>query len=601
MSRESRRWRTGLLLACGFVAILVLYLHLSCTPLLPWCASTVGMSVEYGPSTSYLVTTVKPRGPAAQVGLRSGDRIDRREVSFATRWWLEAIRNSYSLPVGERLRVAAHRDDQVFDSTIVAQKGLSTWEIAWQLWAQDLGLLWCIAFAAVLASRRPDLVEARLLSLILICFAMGPLTDMGLVPWPLVDFLIYSLGAVVLFRAAPVALFVILTAQFAPPLSRVRTFLIVATLGFLLLGLASDEAQQIFLFLLPLRTQSMDIVLGYAYGIAFFLSALSGVAAFIAAKGSERTRVGWITAFIAPLWVGFAVLFIAEPSGSATSFLNIALFAFSWIMPAGLTYAVLARRCLDIGYVLNRAAVFGALSTLVLGVFILVEWALGEWVTDISRTTGTIVNLSVALALGLSIRYAHRRVEYVVDRVFFRKRHEDEVALRRFASESEFITDRETVLDRTVDVITRHADAGGVQILGLDGDGRYMFLRGPQDASVSENDPALLALMTRHDPIDLHVYETVIRGERAFPMVVRGQLLGALICDAKQNGEAYAPDESEAIGAIAHSVGAALSARPRKDSDAQLRLLEIQERLLEEVRLLRLELKASSRQAIPGD
>ena len=39
----------------------------------------------------------------------------------------------------------------------------------------------------------------------------------------------------------------------------------------------------------------------------------------------------------------------------------------------------------------------------------------------------------LALALGLSMRFLHHRVDSFVDSVFFRKRHDNERALRRFA------------------------------------------------------------------------------------------------------------------------------------------------------------------------
>jgi len=61
--------------------------------------------------------------------------------------------------------------------------------------------------------------------------------------------------------------------------------------------------------------------------------------------------------------------------------------------------------------------------------------------------------------------------------------------------------------------------------------------------------------------VDLHTIESAIEGEFAYPMVARGQLIGALVVGSKPNSESYAPDESDAIARIAriaHSVGNAL-------------------------------------------
>jgi GAF domain-containing protein len=38
-------------------------------------------------------------------------------------------------------------------------------------------------------------------------------------------------------------------------------------------------------------------------------------------------------------------------------------------------------------------------------------------------------------------------------------------------------------------------------------------------------------------------------------MIVRGRLIGALVCGVKKGSQTYAPDEREALEAMAHSVG----------------------------------------------
>ncbi len=70
----------------------------------------------------------------------------------------------------------------------------------------------------------------------------------------------------------------------------------------------------------------------------------------------------------------------------------------------------------------------------------------------------------------------------------------------------------------------------------------------------------------------------MLRGEFAFPMVSRGTLVGVLVCAAKRNGEAYAPDESEALLALAHGVGTALDVlSTQRDQSNELVLRELAE------------------------
>jgi GAF domain-containing protein len=144
--------------------------------------------------------------------------------------------------------------------------------------------------------------------------------------------------------------------------------------------------------------------------------------------------------------------------------------------------------------------------------------------------------------------------------VFFRKRHDDEAALRRFAHESSYITDRAILLERTEREVKEHTSAEDVAILVRDGSASYASTSNGERVTISENDPGILALRAWHKPVDLHaVSESELRGEYAFPMISRGELVGVLICGAKHDNEVYAPDESDALLTLAHGVGTTLA------------------------------------------
>jgi hypothetical protein len=224
-----------------------------------------------------------------------------------------------------------------------------------------------------------------------------------------------------------------------------------------------------------------------------------------------------------------------------------------------LTYAAVSRRLIDIGFVLNRTVVFAILSTIVIGAFVLAEWAASAWFVGATHTTSADIGIVVALVLGLSLRYIHRYVERFVDRVFFWKRHADEAALRRFAHESAYITDPSVLLDRTVREVMDHTGAERAMVLVRDGSASYVSAADGERTTISENDPALVALRAWHKAVDLHsIPDSQLRGEYAFPMVSRGELVGALVCGAKHDNEVYAPDESDALLTLAHGVGTTL-------------------------------------------
>ena len=172
---------------------------------------------------------------------------------------------------------------------------------------------------------------------------------------------------------------------------------------------------------------------------------------------------------------------------------------------------------------------------------------------------------ALALALGLSIHPIHVRVDRLIDASFFRKRHEAEQALRTFAKEAAFITDPDTLIVRSREVLERNADCSWVDIALFDGVSRY--------GDVDENDPAIVTLRTSHQMVNLHSTDSVLRGEFAFPMSARGRLVGVLVIGPKRLGESYAPDECEAIAALAHGVGMAfdvLTVRRESAQDSRL-------------------------------
>ncbi|HEY1882259.1 MAG TPA: GAF domain-containing protein [Candidatus Cybelea sp.] len=239
------------------------------------------------------------------------------------------------------------------------------------------------------------------------------------------------------------------------------------------------------------------------------------------------------------------------------------------------TFALLKRRVLDLEFVVSRTLVVATVSLIVVAAFVLLEWLLGSAVANVSHTTGLIANGALALALGLSLDYIHKRVDTFIETLFFWKRREDERALLDFSREAAYVTDSGDLVDRAIETVQRHTDARTGAIL-LDGAGAYTAARSYGNgvpAAVSENDGAILALKAWRQPLDPHHYSTALPGALALPMLARGRLLGVLLLGERAAGEAYAPDEVQALSALAQSVGSALDglSMHRDDSIAALR------------------------------
>ena len=110
------------------------------------------------------------------------------------------------------------------------------------------------------------------------------------------------------------------------------------------------------------------------------------------------------------------------------------------------------------------------------------------------------------------------------------------------------MTTRDALFDHAIGKLREHTDARNAALL-VDGDGRYVAARWfgeSEPPTTSENDEAILALKSRHKPVDPHRYDSAIAGDLVLPMFVRGRLVGAVVCGPRSRGEAYAPDEVDA-------------------------------------------------------
>jgi hypothetical protein len=476
---------------------------------------------------------------AAQLGggIRHGDVIDLRTSSLQDRYWIE-------------LRPLSGRQ-----ITLPVAEPTSRTLTQWVLYAYPILSFWLALFAALIAWRRPKTPDLWLLTTALAADAIFLLTgNLWATPWVWMSVAADFYGG--LADPLTAALWVAFASCFARPLSRIRRVL--QWLSYLAAAIAAAQgiAGSIGFITLRFDPNAGAITSPIPSYVLTVTALVTTIFAIAASRGAERQRAMWTLVPLAlllslPSDITYAIVFsLAPPSYLVTNLYYIVQSWISFLAPVALTYAALSRRLIDVGFVLNRAAVFSGVSIIVVGLFMLVEWVLGTWFGRVSHMTNVAIGAALAIGLGFSVRAIHTRVDRVLDHVFFRKRHEDEMAIRTFAEEVADVTDDTALLQRAKETLAVHADASFVTIAVNDGRGRYR--------DVSENDPAIAAMRDRRKALDLQTLSTELRGEFAYPMVSRGRLVGVLLLGPKRSGESYAPDESHAIMQLAHDVAGAL-------------------------------------------
>jgi hypothetical protein len=383
--------------------------------------------------------------------------------------------------------------------------------------------------------------------------------DSGVLPTPLLSLIVlWVLNTVLLLLGTAAA------ATFAAKFPSGKAKPLPRQLAFIAQGLAVAGAIVTVVGIFFVTSAAAGSVLTAVVLGSFAVIVVLGVATFFAAyvqgEKAERQRRRWVFLLLGIALAAALVDLISWNTIHSRLIDTLSLFAIG-LLPFGLAYVILRHRVIDVGFVLNRAVVYTGVSVIVVAVFVIVETLVSKYVEQTSHVGSIAVQLVVALVLGFSVRAIHARVDRFVDAVLFRERHLAEAAIRFFAHDASYITDPDVLLSRCVKTIERYARARGAGVWtahsSIYSPAATTFAASPE---VDENDPAIVAMRARRIVVELRDTDSTFPGALAFPMIVRGELLGVLLCGPKTDDETYAPDERDALASLAASVGHALDA-----------------------------------------
>ncbi|MGH7737846.1 MAG: GAF domain-containing protein [Candidatus Tyrphobacter sp.] len=491
----------------------------------------------------FVLPSVPPGSSLSRAGLHAGEHLRLLNSSLAARAAL-----AYPLP-GSHVEFVTTSGRTI---TLVARPAPRQW-LPWTIIVVKLAFL-IVAGLLVLRRWRERAVRSLVYFLtgfgIALTFANSPPVRL-----PVVSLLLFGLGTGVLIVAAGAA-----AADFSAHLSSAPGVLErnLARAASIAAAVAILINASLFLFAFDQRMAMLGSALaGLLYFLPFLLAIATLIVGFTSARGPERRRRLWVLVIIGIGLLGPAVDILVGAAAGYNAALDQVALATVAIVPVGLAYVILRHRLIDVGFVLNQATVFAGVSIVIVGIIVIVETLLSKYVESTSHITSTAVQVAVALALGFSINAIHKRVDRIVDRLFFRKRHEAETALYDFAQDAAYVTDEGLLVERCARVVQRHGQAQRAAVWMLDGvTERYELRAGSlRGAPVDRNDPAIVAMRARRIVADLHACGSALPGILAFPMTAGGDLLGVVLCDEKRDQESYAPDERAAIERVAEAVG----------------------------------------------
>lgn len=289
---------------------------------------------------------------------------------------------------------------------------------------------------------------------------------------------------------------------------------------------------------------------------------IAGVTLFVLGVGyrfaahEQRLRIRWILWSTALLLLSNVLLF-TTPRSWHTDLVQV-VTVMQAVALLGYLYAVLRTRLIDVGFVVDRALVFGLLTALVFGTFSILEETLHQFA--VSDKVSWVLQALAALVLALVLSPLHRRLESWIEQAFFRTQRLALLALERFARECPFVEREAHLLHMAIERLK--PQCAGVAVYERSGSSyrRQATSDDSWPAVIDADDPVFVALRASHEPVALSAQTNRIGPVGlALPMTVAESLLGALVCRPR-DGEQFAPEIRAAFANVAHHLGMALTA-----------------------------------------
>lgn len=302
----------------------------------------------------------------------------------------------------------------------------------------------------------------------------------------------------------------------------------------------------------------------FGVGIAILL------ARYLLAENETRNRLQWVvTAFAVAFlpWLALQTFFTVFSVFPPLWLFNIGGSA-SLIAALALAYTVLKHRLFDIRLVVSRALIYGILTSLVVAVLALADWALGKWLEQ-SRFA-FVAEVALALLIGFSLTTIHRRIEEALNGVIFRAQTLALQALRRFAQETDLISDPQRLLLKTYEALRTRLESTYAAIYTADG---ASFVLATPNANATPplfpgDDFAVLRLRRWSESFECDEPDHPLRGGLLVPMTARTLLVGFIAVGPKRDRTHYLPEEIDTLSTLAHRTASSyawLTLRPTSD------------------------------------
>ncbi|MGA3037011.1 MAG: GAF domain-containing protein [Vulcanimicrobiaceae bacterium] len=385
----------------------------------PLTQTTFGLSLRPNGS-DVVINRISPNSEGARLGIQRGDILQISQISLSDRYRLL----TGTSPAGATVTVPLlHGATRRIVTIAVAPGASPQGDLRLNgptfLFSATLTLL-VVAFIGL---RRPSLATAAL-----VWFGAGVVTTGNVIaqfswlPNP-----IYGVVAVIInagFGMLPGLALLPFIVRFphAPKTERECKRARIAD-GILFAGIVAAVIQAIYE---PLTFSTWGPYDSWSPPIYALIVLIFAILGYRDAAGEERRRIGWVLTGFVITAVSFAMFNTANTDFVTVNdwwALGVMLTTqcLETALPLALAYAVLRHRVLDIGFVLNRTAIYAVMTTLVVAFVGFIDWLATRFIGE--QHVAMAIEALMTIAFGFGLNWMHGRLEGLLDRVIFRQRY----------------------------------------------------------------------------------------------------------------------------------------------------------------------------------
>ena len=229
-------------------------------------------------------------------------------------------------------------------------------------------------------------------------------------------------------------------------------------------------------------------------------------------------------------------------------------------------------------------ALFGTVTFIVIGLYLLAVGAVGEWLRQTDQPLG--VGLSVVVVFGALVGLAiaafsktvRADIRRFITRNFYRSKYDYRVQWLQVTEAFQQAAHKEAIMDRLLDLLITNFATKTISIWSFrEADRRFCQVRSmtaeKEPVPIELSHPVIVQLLERDEPV---LIEKGLAGRNdgaaspgdplaasgaalCFPIRAQGQLTAFVALGKQLHGEAYGTDDCDLLHGIAHHVGTLLS------------------------------------------